>query len=87
MFCKYVVPSLNVNLFISRYMKLYTKQELALLYFPNAKPHAATNMLADWIRRCTELRQQLALTGYRPKQRTFTMKQLKLIYEYLGEPG
>ena len=68
-------------------MKLYTKQELALLYFPNAKPHAATNMLAEWIRRCTELRQQLALTGYRPKQRTFTMKQLMLIYEYLGEPG
>ena len=87
MFCKYVVPSLNVNLFISRYMKLYTKQELALLYFPNAKPHAATNMLAEWIRRCTELRQQLALTGYRPKQRTFTMKQLTLIYEYLGESG
>ena len=67
-------------------MQIYTKQELAMLYFPNSSPHVATNHLARWIRRCAPLKEALAKTGYRPKARILTLKQLRLIYEHLGEP-
>ena len=67
-------------------MQIYTKQELAMLYFPTSSPHVATNHLARWIRRCHPLQKALSLAGYRPKSRRLTLRQLRLIYEYLGEP-
>ena len=67
-------------------MKVYTKRELAMLYFPNSSPKVATNHLAAWIRRTTDLRRQLSEAGYKPSAKMFTVRQLTIIYNFLGEP-
>ena len=67
-------------------MKIYTKRELAMLYFPNCSPKAATNNLARWINRTFELRQLLTDAGYKPANRYFTVRQIELIYRFFGEP-
>ena len=36
-------------------IRCYSKQELAMLYFPDAAPHVAVNRLTGWIRRCRPL--------------------------------
>ena len=69
--------------FIIRY---YTKKELALMYFPDSSPRTAVNHLMCWIRRCTQLWQQLQQTGYETKSKTLTPRQVKIIIEHLGEP-
>ena len=45
--------------------RMYQKQELALLYFPHLRPHAATNRLLRWINQCGQLHSELQLTGAR----------------------
>ena len=67
--------------------RMYQKQELALLYFPHLRPHAATNRLLRWINHCGELRRELQLTFYNTHARYFTVRQVDLIVYYLGEPG
>lgn len=67
-------------------MKVYSKRELAMLYFPGVTPKAATNRLAGWIKRSEELSRQLAEAGYKPANKLFTVRQLKIIFAYLGEP-
>ncbi len=42
----------------------YTKQELALLYFPDATPEVASAHLRRWIILCEPLYEQLLKTGY-----------------------
>lgn len=64
----------------------YYKNELAQAYAPDICPGAALNRLALWIRLNQPLTEALKQTGYRIKQRTFTSKQVALIFEYLGEP-
>ena len=41
----------------------YTKQELALLYFPDATPEVASAHLRRWIILCKPLYEQLLKTG------------------------
>ncbi|MBL0200992.1 MAG: DUF4248 domain-containing protein [Chitinophagaceae bacterium] len=53
--------------------KCATKKELAILY--NIHPQTLTK----WINNVPNLKLD-------PKQRIFTPKQLKIIYEHLGEP-
>jgi len=67
-------------------MKVYTKRELAQLYFPGYNPRTATNRLARWIRRSDELCRRLCEAGYRPANRLLTVRQLRILYEHLGEP-
>lgn len=67
-------------------MNVYTKRELAMRYFPGANPRTATNRLARWIKRSEELCRLLKEAGYRPANRLLTVRQLQLIYSYLGEP-
>ncbi|MBO5426998.1 MAG: DUF4248 domain-containing protein [Prevotella sp.] len=67
-------------------MKVYSKRELAMLYFPKATPKVATNRLARWINRSEELCQLLAEAGYRPANKLFTVRQLRILFAYLGEP-
>lgn len=62
------------------------KSALAASYFPELASHQACNRLRRWIIRCTELHDKLLETGYRPKQRIFTPRQIRLIIHYLGEP-
>ena len=64
----------------------YTKKELALMYFPDSTPRTAVSHLMCWIRRCTQLWEQLQETGYEPTCKTFTPRQVKVIVEQLGEP-
>ena len=67
-------------------MKIYTKRELAMRYFPNSSPRTATNNLARWIARSPILRQQLKESGYRSRCRVLTAKQIKIIIDFLGDP-
>ena len=63
-----------------------TKQELALLYFPNSAPRTAVNHLRQWIIRCTPLREALEQAHSRPADKYFTTRQMSLIFQFLGEP-
>lgn len=63
------------------------KYDLAFKYFPNAPTKkAATDNLTRAINRCTPLLMKLAKDGYSVTEKTYTPRQVALIYEYLGEP-
>ena len=68
-------------------IRMYTKKELALMYFPESMPRTAVNHLMAWIRLCTPLWDELLKTGYCKTSKSFSPKQVKAIVEYLGEPG
>ena len=67
-------------------IRCYSKRELAMMYFPNLTPHAATNKLARWINSCRELDDTLRAIGYTPQRRFYSSKEVRLIVESLGEP-
>lgn len=67
-------------------LRSYTKQELALLYFPDSDPRTATRHLMRWINRNPTLQQELKATGYYPNSKYFTTRQVCTILDYLGEP-
>ena len=67
-------------------IRIYSKQELALMYFPKSKPHTAVNRLMRWIGRCGQLRSALEAAHYSPSNRHFTARQVQLIVDYLGSP-
>ena len=56
------------------------------MYFPDSSPHTAVSHLMSWIRRCTQLCQQLQEMGYETTCKTFTPRQVKAIVEQLGKP-
>ena len=64
----------------------YSKQELAMLYFPDADPHVAVNRLNRWIRRCQDLKVRMAACQVSKFSKFFTAHQVRLIVEYLGDP-
>ena len=68
-------------------IRMYTKKELALMYFPESMPRTAVNHLMAWIRLCTPLWDELLKMGYCKTSKSFSPKQVKAIVEYLGEPG
>ena len=67
-------------------IRMYTKKELALMYFPESMPRTAVNHLMAWIRLCTPLWDELLKMGYCKTSKSFSPKQVKAIVEYLGEP-
>ena len=67
-------------------IRMYTKKELALMYFPESMPRTAVNHLMAWIRLCTPLWDELLKMGYCKTSKLFSPKQVKAIVEYLGEP-
>ena len=67
-------------------IRMYTKKELALMYFPESNPRTAVNHLMAWIRLCTPLWDELLKMGYCKTSKSFSPKQVKAIVEYLGEP-
>lgn len=67
-------------------VRCYGKGELAAAYNPEIAPHSALNKLAGWIKRNRKLYEALLETGYSDRQQSFTPKQVRLIFEYLGEP-
>lgn len=63
------------------------KYDLAFKYFPYAPTKkAATDNLTRAINRCTPLLMQLAQNGYNTREKTYSPRQVALIFEYLGEP-
>lgn len=57
-----------------------------MLYFPKLPAKTATNKPARWIRRSGELSRLLAGAGYNPANKFFTVRQLRIIYDFPGEP-
>ena len=67
-------------------LRSYTKQELALLYFPDSDPDVARSHLMRWIVRCTQLYEQLLKSGYTKSSKEFNPLQVSYIFFHLGEP-
>lgn len=71
---------------VSFRMRVYRKNELARLYFPEAGKKAALQHLGRWIKRCVELDRALQETGYDKYRKFFLRPEVELIVKYLGEP-
>lgn len=67
-------------------IRSYSKSELAQAYAPEITPHAAVNRLMAWIKLNAPLYEALKQSGYTDNRRLFTVRQVELIFEYLGEP-
>lgn len=68
--------------------RMYSKLELAQLYFPDTlNKSVARRHLMVWIRKCTPLWQSIQGMGYRKGCQFFTPRMVKSIVDYLGEPG
>ena len=63
------------------------RRDLALMYFPGKEPRAAVNKLLRWISNCPQLMQALGEydTSFK-KKKDLTVRQVRIIMEYLGEP-
>ena len=67
-------------------VKIYTKKELVLLYFPDSMPETATKHLMRWVRRNNPLIQELEATNYKINQKWLTKKQVEIIFRHIGPP-
>jgi len=68
-------------------IRVYTKVELALLYAPHLSENAALNNLSRWMRHNKLLMDALEEVGYYKYRHSFTPKEVRLIFRYMGEPG
>ena len=67
-------------------IRAYTKKELALLYFPDSTPGTAVKHLMVTIRRNDMLWDELQAMGYYNRRKTFTPREVKAIFDWLGAP-
>lgn len=65
---------------------MISKQQLAMLYFPEKSRRNALDTLNRWINNCYGLRDRLEELGYKPKNRMLTKRQVDVISDFLGEP-
>ena len=66
--------------------KAYLKADLARLYSPNLPAGYAMCKLRSWIRRNKELHAHMYEGGEGKGDHSYTRRQVRLIFEYLGEP-
>ena len=85
--------SVNVNVKQQHYtnmeyqtLRAYGKAELAQLYSPGASRASALRLLNKYLHATDGLLDALQRTGYTRGSRHFTRYQVRLIFEYLGEP-
>ena len=64
----------------------YTKKELALLYFPDSTPETAVKHLKTMILSNDMLWDELQAMGYNKRRKTFTPREIKAIFDWLGAP-
>lgn len=65
----------------------YSKRELARLYFPDTLlDESAVANLRNLIKRNAELIDELKKAHYRPHNKMFTPRQVRIITDFLGEP-
>ena len=63
------------------------RRDLALQYFPEKKPREAVRSLLRWIDNCPDLLAALNDLGIPcKKKRDLTLRQVRIIKEYLGDP-
>ena len=63
------------------------RRELAKQYFPDRKPREAVRSLLGWIKNCPDLVAALEELGMPyHKTRELSVRQVRIIMEYLGEP-
>lgn len=67
-------------------IRSYSKQELAMLYFPLVSPHVAVNRMTGWFRRCRPLSEALTAIHYNKRAKFFTPREVALIIDFIGEP-
>jgi hypothetical protein len=63
-----------------------TKTEMAMLYFPGLHILSARKKFMRWLMNCPDLMEELYASGYCHTQKLFNVRQVKLIFEHLGEP-
>lgn len=62
------------------------KSDMAHRYNPESPVDSALKILRRWILHNRELHSELVKAGYSATQRSFTPKQVNILYKYLGEP-
>ena len=76
-------------------LRIYRKNELAMLYFPeSSKQTAMRNLgrqtamrnLGRWIQHCTPLKEELLERGYDKNRKYFLKHEVELILKHFGEP-
>lgn len=67
-------------------VKCCRKSELAALYFPDLDRDIAVQKLMRWVKKCGGLLESLLKCGYNSRNRTFSAREVRLIFSYLGEP-
>ncbi|WP_455674749.1 DUF4248 domain-containing protein [Phocaeicola sp.] len=67
-------------------IRCYRKSELAQLYFPELEKDSAVRRLVRWINRCTDLVEMLRQADYHSRDKSFSAKEVRLIFSYLGAP-
>ncbi len=68
-------------------VRCYEKKLLAEMYFPDTNERVAVNKLRRWIRSCAPLMQELCAGDFRPKTKSFSAREVRLIAQHLGLPG
>ena len=66
--------------------RAYSKKELALMYFPDSTPETAVKHLKMMIRSNDMLWDELQEMGYNKRRKTFTPREVKAIFDWLGAP-
>ena len=67
-------------------VRSYTKTELAQLYSPGREPAAALQNLYRWMRKCTDLSEELRKSGYDKYRHSFLKREVEIIHNHLGDP-
>jgi len=67
-------------------MQVRSKGEIAALYMPDSSVETARAYLSSWIKHNANLSDELKATGYTPRAKLLTPKQIRIIFHYLGEP-
>lgn len=63
------------------------RRDLALQYFPDKTPVEAVRTLRRWIDNCPQLTEELRKLNPNFKcQKDLTIRQVRLIMDYLGDP-
>ena len=67
-------------------IRAYSKKELALRFFPDSTPETAVKHLKTMIRSNDMLWDELQAMGYNKRRKTFTPREIKAIFDWLGAP-
>ena len=71
---------------LSQLLETMKRRELAQQYFPHLTPKAAVRKLTMWINGCKELKAELCKRRDIARIQDFTVREVKLIKQYLDDP-